>query len=59
MFNLVQELPHLREQTRKPIQVERLDWQQEFNQQSEWGSDQIELGLVRQHLKDLSQDSPK
>lgn len=50
MFTLRTETPHEREATRKPIQVERLDWRQEIHNKEDDIMDDEEL---REHLDSL------
>lgn len=51
MFNLRIEIPHEKEATKKPIQVERLDWRQELSNRED---EDMDLEALRQHLDDLS-----
>ena len=50
LFNLRTETPHQREETKKPIQVEKLDWKQELHNRED---EDLDLEELRRHLDEL------
>lgn len=51
LFNLRTETPHKKEETRKPIQVERLDWQQQLHNKED---EEMSLEELREHLDEVN-----